>query len=67
MHLYKRGKIWWIEYVVDGVRHRQSTNATKKADAQVKKSLSRLAENASENRSAKFNSVKIGIRLQNSA
>lgn len=35
MHLYKRGKIWWIEYVVDGERHRQSTGATKKADAQV--------------------------------
>lgn len=34
MHLYKRGSIWWIEYIRNGERHRQSTHKTKKTDAQ---------------------------------
>lgn len=34
MHLYKRGNVWWIEYIRNGKRHRQSTHKTKKADAQ---------------------------------
>ena len=29
MTLYKRGKTWWIEYQVDGVRHRQTTHTQK--------------------------------------
>jgi integrase len=33
MHLYKRGKIWWIEFVKDGVKYRQTTHTTKKAEA----------------------------------
>ena len=28
MTLYKRGKIWWVEYWVDKVRYRQSTHTT---------------------------------------
>ena len=28
MTLYKRGKIWWVEYWVDKVRHRQSTHTS---------------------------------------
>ena len=34
MHLYKRNRIWWIEYVVDGVRYRQSTHTRKYAEAE---------------------------------
>lgn len=29
MTLYRRGRIWWVEYQVDGVRHRQSTHTQK--------------------------------------
>lgn len=29
MTLYKRGQVWWVEYQVDGVRHRQSTHTKK--------------------------------------
>ena len=29
MTLYKRGKTWWVEYQVDGVRHRQTTHTQK--------------------------------------
>jgi len=29
MTLYKRGRIWWVEYQVDGVRYRQSTHTPK--------------------------------------
>lgn len=35
MNLYKRNKIWWVEYVCDGVRHRQSCHTTVKAVAQT--------------------------------
>lgn len=35
MNLYKRGNIWWLEYVVDGKRHRESTGATRRADAKA--------------------------------
>ena len=34
MNLYKRNKIWWVEYVSDGVRYRQSCHTTVKAVAQ---------------------------------
>lgn len=33
MKLKKRGKIWWIDYYVDGKRHRQSTKTPNKAAA----------------------------------
>lgn len=33
MHLYKRGKIWWIEYERQGKRYRISTHKTDKKDA----------------------------------
>lgn len=29
MTLYKRGQTWWVEYQIDGVRHRQSTHTKK--------------------------------------
>lgn len=35
MHLYKRGKRWWIEYIIGGVKHRESTGATKKSEAET--------------------------------
>ena len=35
MHLYKRNKIWWVEFVCDGVRHRQSCHTTQRAVAQT--------------------------------
>lgn len=35
MTLYKRGNVWWVEFVKDGVRHRRSCNTTKKAEAVV--------------------------------
>ncbi len=33
MNLYKRGKIWWIKFQVDGKVHRRSTGTTKYAEA----------------------------------
>ena len=35
MHLYKRNKTWWVEFVSDGVRHRQSCHTTVKSVAQA--------------------------------
>lgn len=35
MTLYRRNKIWWVEYQVDGVRHRQSTHTNKYAVAKA--------------------------------
>lgn len=35
MTLYKRGNIWWVTYMVDGVRYQQSTHARRKSDAQA--------------------------------
>lgn len=35
MHLYKRNKTWWVEFVSDGVRHRQSCHTPVKAVAQA--------------------------------
>ena len=35
MTLYKRRKTWWVEYQVDGVRHRQSTHTHKYAVAKA--------------------------------
>lgn len=35
MHIYKRKRIWWVEFVKDGVRHRQSCHTTVKAVAQA--------------------------------
>lgn len=35
MTLYKRRQTWWIEYQVDGVRHRQSTHTHKYAVAKA--------------------------------
>ena len=35
MKLRKRGKIWWIDYCVNGVRHRQSTGTADKAVAKT--------------------------------
>lgn len=35
MTLYRRGKVWWVEYQVDGVRHRQSTHTRKYAVAKA--------------------------------
>lgn len=34
MHLYKRYRTWWIEYIVDGVKHRQSTHTRNYNEAQ---------------------------------
>ena len=33
MHLYKRRKMWWVEYQIDGVKHRQSTHTRKHSEA----------------------------------
>ena len=35
MTLYKRGNIWWVTYMVDGVRYQQSTHMRRKSDAQA--------------------------------
>ncbi len=35
MHIYKRGSIWWVEYIVDHVKHRESTGTTKKSEAET--------------------------------
>lgn len=35
MTLYKRRRVWWVEYQVDGVRHRQSTHTQKYAVAKA--------------------------------
>lgn len=35
MTLYKRRRIWWVEYQVDGKRYRQSTHATQYAVAKA--------------------------------
>ena len=35
MNLYKRGRIWWIKYMVDGVMHYQSTRTTSKREAEA--------------------------------
>lgn len=35
MHLYKRGKIWWMEFECDGVRYRQSCHTTVRAVAKT--------------------------------
>lgn len=35
MTLYKRGRIWWVEYQVDGKRYRQSTHTRKYAIAKA--------------------------------
>ena len=33
MHLYKRGNVYWIEFIKDGKRYRKSTGTTKLAEA----------------------------------
>ena len=33
MHMYKRGKVWWIEYIRKGTRYRQSTHTKDKEEA----------------------------------
>ncbi len=35
MHLYKRGRVWWIEYITDGVKHRESTHTRKFNEAEA--------------------------------
>ena len=35
MTLYKRGKVWWVEYMADGKRYRQSTHSKNKSIAQA--------------------------------
>lgn len=35
MTLYKRRRVWWVEYQVDGIRHRQSTHTQKYAVAKA--------------------------------
>ena len=35
MHLYKRGKVWWLEYSTDGERHRQSCHTQNRKVAQL--------------------------------
>lgn len=45
MHLYKRGKIWWIEYEVDGKRYRKSTGTTDRRQAQQWMSSIKTASN----------------------
>lgn len=34
MYLYRRGRIWWIQYMIDGVLHRTSTHTENKKIAQ---------------------------------
>jgi integrase len=41
--LFKRGNIWWIRFSVDGKRHDESSNSTKRSDA-VKLLNKRLGE-----------------------
>ena len=31
--VYKRGRIWWVTYNVDGTQHRESSHGTRKGDA----------------------------------
>ena len=33
MKPYKRGDVWWIDYYVDGTRHRESSKSTRLRDA----------------------------------
>ncbi len=35
MKLFKKKKIWWVDYTADGVRHRQSTGTSNKAAAET--------------------------------
>lgn len=35
MRLYKRGRVWWIDYFAQGKRHQQSTGTTDKAAART--------------------------------
>jgi len=35
MTIYKRGRIWWLEFVAGGVRHRQSCHTTNRKVAQT--------------------------------
>lgn len=31
--IYRRGDIWWIDYLCRGIRYRESTGSTRKQDA----------------------------------
>jgi integrase len=34
MSLYRRGRIWWAYYYIDGIRHQASTNTSNRRDAE---------------------------------
>ena len=45
-HLYQRGAVWWVQYVVNGRKRRESTETTRKSEAAefLQKRLGRAAE-----------------------